>query len=129
MPRVVDIGGEGRHPEAWNVNPSSRRTCGPARGAPIPRLLRGRAEAIPLPDHVVDVIFVERTPLSRCGVEEIRRIARPGAVLILRHARPFNIDPHRMVKEVLAGRSQQWECRIGPSLYQETIIELDSDRA
>jgi hypothetical protein len=38
---------------------------------------------------------VERTPLSRRALEEIKRIARPGALVVLRHARAFGRDPHR----------------------------------
>lgn len=37
--------------------------CSPSRGKPIPRLILGRAEAIPLPALSVKVILVERTPL------------------------------------------------------------------
>ena len=59
---VVDIGGEGRHPDAWNVNPSRRKTFGLRRGQPIPRLLPGRGEAIPLPDGKADVIIVDGGP-------------------------------------------------------------------
>ncbi len=123
---IVDIGGEGRHPEAWNVNPSPCKTLGPQRGQPIPRLIRSRAEATPLLDQNTDLIFVERTPLSRASIEEIRRIARPGATIILRHAQAFGLDPHRIAKEVLRGRRHERECMIGPRTYRETVIELEN---
>jgi hypothetical protein len=56
---ALDIGGEGRHAEAWNLNPSPVKTLGPEKGLPIPRRIAGRANAIPLPDHSVDRIIVE----------------------------------------------------------------------
>jgi hypothetical protein len=63
-PFILDIGGEGRHPTAWNLNPRATKTLGPDRGEPIPRLIRGRGESIPLPDRSVDVVIVEQTPLQ-----------------------------------------------------------------
>ena len=33
---ILDIGGEGRHPDAWNLNPRKTKTLGPDRGLPIP---------------------------------------------------------------------------------------------
>lgn len=127
-PFIVDIGGEGRHPEAWNINPSPFKTFGPRRGEPIPRLIRSRGEAVPLPDHQVDMIIVERTPLSRTSIEQIRRIASPQAVLVLRHARAFDRDPHRIAKEMLPGTYYEQKCIIGSRTYQQTIIALEAER-
>jgi SAM-dependent methyltransferase len=121
---IVDIGGEGRHSAAWNVNPCPFKTIGPQRGQPIPRLIRGRAENVPLPDHECDMIIVERTPLSRRAIEEIKRIARPGAVIVLRHARAFGHDPHLFAKAMLNGECCQGESWIGLSSCQETVIKL-----
>lgn len=125
---IVDIGGEGRHPAAWNVNPCAVRTVGPQRGQPIPRLIRGRADNLPLPDHQIDMIIVERTPLSRRAIEEIKRIARPGALVVLRHARAFGRDPHRLVREMLHGENCAYETRIESRIWQETVIKLEGYR-
>lgn len=122
---VVDIGGEGRHSAAWNVNPRPCKTLGPQRGQPIPRLICGRAENMPLPDHKTDMVIVERTPLSRRALEEIKRIARPGALVVLRHARAFGRDPHLLAKEMLSGKHRGRECEIESRIYQETVIELE----
>ncbi len=65
MPITLDIGGEGRHKAAINLNRNRRKTLGAGRGEPIPQLVVGRADAIPLADKSVDYIIVERTPLSR----------------------------------------------------------------
>jgi hypothetical protein len=124
-PFVIDIGGEGRHPEAWNVNPRRCKTCGIDRGEPIPRWIQGRADAVPVGDHVVDFVVVERCPLSRRSLLEISRIAKPGGVVVLRHARAFGRDPHRVAKSVLRGRLIERECRIGHSRCQELIVVLD----
>jgi len=125
-PVVIDIGGEGRHREAWNINPRRFKTCGPERGQPIPRLIMARAQSIPLPDNCADEIIMERTPLSRCALDEIRRIAKPGAIVVLRHAQPFGIDPHRVAAEVLDGKSRRRMCKIGVRSYQETRIKLSA---
>lgn len=122
---VLDIGGEGRHQAAWNLNPRPFKTLGPQRGQPIPRLILGRAEKVPLPDRKIDMVIVERTPLSRRAIEEIKRIARPGALVLLRHARAFGRDPHLLAKEMLSGERHECECEIESKIYQETVIELD----
>src|SRR5690606_8692491 len=97
-PRVIDIGGEGRHPEAWNVNPSSVKTLGPGRGEPIPRHILGRSESLPLEDASVDLIIVEKTPLRRGALEEIARVISPGGRVILRHVPLPGMDCHELAK-------------------------------
>lgn len=124
QPCVIDIGGEGRHSAAWNVNPRRYRTCGPTHGEPIPRWILGRADALPLPDHVVDLILVERTPLTRTSMDEIRRVVKLDGTIVLRHARPFGMDPHRVVKTVFTGRFIERECAVGTSHCQELVIQL-----
>jgi hypothetical protein len=121
-PLILDIGGEGRHPQAWNVNPSQWRTYGPSRGEPIPRWICGRADAIPLPDRVADVILVERTPLTRAACHELRRVVRPGGTIVLRHVRPFGWDPHVVAKDVLLGDTRQGDCEVGGKHCQELVI-------
>lgn len=124
QPFVVDIGGEGRHPLAWNVNPRALKTIGPQKGQPIPRRLPGRGDSVPLADHQADVVIVERTPLSREACEEIRRIARRRAIVVLRHVRAFSFDPHRLAKELLGSHWCERQCSVGASLCQETVFEL-----
>jgi hypothetical protein len=116
-PFVVDIGGEGRHHDALNVNPRQTKSFGPDRGALIPRLIVGRAEATTLSNQCADLIIVERTPLSRLAIEEIKRIAKPGSLVVLRHARAFAMDPHELAKKVLEGEAQEGDCEIGTRSY------------
>ena len=70
------------------------------------------------------MIIVERTPLLQRAIEEITRIARPGAVIVLRHARAFGRDPHLVAKEMLNGERYEGESWIGLISYQETVIKL-----
>ncbi len=125
---VLDVGGEGRHAEAWNLNPSRKRTFGVHRGEPIPRLIQGRGEAIPLADRSVDVLLVERTPLRPATLREILRVAKPSARLVLRHVvGPFG-DPHRLVLQMLTGEAQRNWATIGRHRVRETRIRRDAFR-
>jgi hypothetical protein len=120
-PLVLDIGGEGRHPAAWNLNPSPVRTIGPRRGDPIPRRLAGRADAIPLPSRSVDLVLVERTPLNREALQEIARVIVPGGQIILRHAIPTRFDPHQLAKSLLPGPHHSQEITLFGRRLQETL--------
>jgi hypothetical protein len=123
-PVILDIGGEGRHPEAWNLNPRSRKTLGQQRGELIPRLIQGRGEGIPLPDRTVDVLIVERTPLRLATLSEMLRVARPSARIILRHANAHRRDPHHFAIQMLKGAVEQRMAMIGRQAVQETVIRL-----
>jgi hypothetical protein len=125
---VLDIGGEGRHPEAWNLNPRTAKSFGPDRGQPIPRLICGRGERLPLADQSVDVMIVERTPLRTATLGEILRVARPGAIVYLRHFRPHQLDPHRNAVRMLPGRTERRTQSSGGHTAQETVIYLSSKR-
>ena len=125
---LLDIGGEGRYPEAWNLNPSSVKTRGRDVGARIPRLIKGRAQAIPLPDNSVDMIIVERTPLRMAAMREIQRVIHDEGTIILRHALPPNIDPHRLARDLIQGHVQQRTIRISGLWLQETTFECRGGR-
>ena len=114
--RRLDIGGEGRNAAAWNLNPRRTKTLGPDAGQPIPNLIVGRADAIPLEDASVELILVERTPLNSQALKEIVRVARPAARVILRHARPPWSDPHEYA-------IRHW----GPPVQQKLIRWADQD--
>ena len=125
MKFILDIGGEGAHPHAWNLNPSRVRTLNPHRGTPIPRLIPGRADAIPLPDHSVDQIIVERTPLRKAALAEIVRVLqRPGSV-VLRHAMATDLDPHRLARTILPGLVRQRSIWVGRQMVMESYFCTD----
>lgn len=121
---ILDIGGEGRYPDAWNLNPSAVKTLGPDRGQPIPRRIAGRAEAIPLPDKSVDKIIVERSPLRVAALHEIARVIANGGVIILRHAPLPNYDPHAIATRILPGSVNSRIWRLGSHEFQETEFRL-----
>jgi hypothetical protein len=125
---VLDIGGEGRHPAAWNLNPRASKTFGPEAGQPIPRLIRGRGDAIPLADSSVDLLIVERTPLRAATLREMLRVARPGALCVLRHVVTPAGDPHRLALRLLPGTSERRATRIGSHAARETVIRFEENR-
>jgi SAM-dependent methyltransferase len=121
---VLDVGGEGRHRTAWNLNPRTERTVRPHRGRPIRRLIRGRGEAIPLPPDSVDVLIVERTPLRTRTLEDIRRVVKPGGWIILRHAAAPLAHPHVLARRLLPGSAHHAIVRIGRQDVLQTTFRL-----
>ncbi|MEM9656858.1 MAG: hypothetical protein AAF961_00720, partial [Planctomycetota bacterium] len=124
MEFVLDIGGEGRHEEAWNLNPRALRTIGPRRGEPIARRIAGRAGAIPLADESVDRIVMERTPLTRAALVEMARVAKAQGTITLRHATSPSFDPHRLARQILPGWKSERSVQIGRQVLQETCFQL-----
>jgi hypothetical protein len=123
-PMILDIGGEGRHPAAWNLNPRTKKTLFPNRGERIPRLIRGRGESIPLPEHCVDLVIVERTPLQAATLIEIQRVAKAGSFVIFRHADLPWFDPHRIALRMLPGMVHRSILHCNGQTYHETAIQL-----
>lgn len=120
----LDIGGEGRHANAWNVNPSPVKTLGRDRGSPIPNWIPGRASRLPFPDRVVDLVIVERTPLLRESVLEIMRVVAPDGTIILRHFHGSGSHPHQFARSTISGMCTTRTIRIGNQTLQETRFEL-----
>ncbi len=127
----LDIGGEGRYEDAWNLNPSAVRTVGPHCGELIPQRIPGRAEAIPLPNQSVARVIMERTPLRKASLYEIARIVDRHGTIVLRHATPPNFDPHLLARVLLPGHVTQRRVRIDRQVLQETCFQLgdESSRA
>ena len=121
---MLDIGGEGRYSEAWNLNPRRQRTLSPGRGKDIPRRIAGRAEAIPLPDDSVDRIIVERTPLLKSALFEMARVIKPTGVIELRHAHMSGRHPHYWAWQILPGRCTTRQFWMGQVMVQESVFEL-----
>lgn len=129
MPITLDIGGEGRHAEAINLNPSRHKTLGSSRGEPIPRLLVARADALPLADRSVARVIVERTPLSLQAMAEICRVIAPGGTVLLRHVPLPDADRHQAARELLAGRVERAMCQLDGQWVQETRIDVAASPA
>ena len=124
---TLDVGGEGRHPEAWNVNVSRTKTVGPQRGQPIPRLIVARADALPFADGVASVVVLERTPLRRSVIEELIRVVQPTGTIILRHVPFSDSDRHAPAAELIPGRKHQSRVLIGRQVVQETRFQLSDE--
>jgi hypothetical protein len=127
MTFVLDIGGEGRHADAWNLNPSLCKTLEPGRGTPIPRLILGRADAIPLPSQSVDRVIVERTPLTAAALCEIRRVTRPGGSVVLRHAAILGDDPHATAKRTFGTAWKHRKVNVAGVWLEETEFWISRD--
>ena len=122
---LLDIGGEGRYANAWNLNPSHVKTLGPDKGKPIPHLILGRAQDIPLPDQSVDRIVSEQTPLTRRALVEIARVIAPGGEIVLRHVPLPMIDTHADARRILPGTACVTLHKVRQRVLQETRFQLD----
>jgi hypothetical protein len=100
------------------------RSLSPKRGELIPRLIRGRGESIPLPGRSVDLVIVERTPLRAATLHEIRRVAKSGSFVVLRHAALPWFDPHRIALRMLPGTVRRSTLQISGKTFRETSIQL-----
>ncbi|HEY4311768.1 MAG TPA: hypothetical protein VGN12_20140 [Pirellulales bacterium] len=123
MTITLDIGGEGRHPGAVNLNRSRVKTLGPERGQPIPNLIVGRADSIPLANGSVSQVIVERTPLSTNALAEIARVTAPQGKIILIHVPLPDADRHERALQMLPGKVERRDIFIGQRV-QETRIEF-----
>lgn len=123
---TLDIGGEGRRATAINLNRSRLKTLGPNRGELIPRLIVGRADAIPLADHSVTRVVVERTPLSPAALAEIARVVAPGGVVVLAHVPLDHGDRHARAITALPGIVQRRSARLFGQSVQVTRIRMAS---
>lgn len=121
---TIDIGGEGRHPGAWNLNPSRVRTVGPQSGQPIPHLIAARANGLPFVDASVPRILVERTPMPLAALKEIRRVIAPGGLVVFRHVKLPWGDRHALAKQALPGRVRTRFYRSQKQVMQETAIRI-----
>ncbi|QDU39355.1 hypothetical protein Mal4_36970 [Maioricimonas rarisocia] len=122
MSITIDIGGEGRNSEAWNINVSRVKTVGPEAGSPIERLIQARGDALPFGDGSVREVIVERTPFSRAVAFEVARVLAPGGRVRLRHVQIPGRDRHAAAKELIEGATSESTRQIGAQIYQETIV-------
>ncbi|MBI2824772.1 MAG: methyltransferase domain-containing protein [Planctomycetia bacterium] len=126
MTITLDIGGEGRHAKAFNLNYRRHKTLDPGRGELIPRLIVGRAEAIPLADQSVGRVIVERTPLRAAALAEIARVLAPGGRVVLVHVPLPSVDRHANARRLLGGRATLRRRRLAGQWVQETCIHRTS---
>ena len=97
----LDIGGEGRYPGAINVNPMGLTSTTGAPGRPIPNLVVGRGEALPIADEVADLVTVESAPIREHAADEIARVLKPGGTVRLLHPAGYAAQTHGIVAAAL----------------------------
>lgn len=124
---VLDIGGEGRHAQAWNVNRCRTQTLGRHAGEPIPRLIVARADALPFADNCVKSLIVERTPLTRAAARELSRVIQPEGQIVLRHVPLADRDRHEPTLAILGGKAQQRTTKIYGQPVLETKIQFSEN--
>jgi hypothetical protein len=120
--KLLDVGGEGRYKDAWNLNPRSRKSLGPDKGVAIPRRIFGRAECIPLPDRSVRQIMMERAPLRRAAVFELVRVIVPDGTIILRHHAGSGRNPHMMAQQLIDADLSVQQIEIGCQGLQQSCF-------
>lgn len=119
---TLDIGGEGRHPEAWNLNISRLQTLGPEKGLPIRRWIFGRSTCLPFADGTVDRIIMEKTPLTRVAIGEMVRVLKPGGEIVLRHFHGGGEHPHGWARKMIRGQVSIGRARLRNQWVEETVI-------
>ena len=72
----IEIGGEGRYPGAYNLNPTSKGTVAPWANKDIPNHVCGVGESIPVPSGTVDYITLESVRMSSPMIAEIARVIK-----------------------------------------------------
>lgn len=106
------------------------------RLGPAVRLLRGSAEALPLPDAAFDVIIctevLEHVPHPDRAIAELMRVAAPGARIVVSIPNERNIDrAKRLIRALpvvrtllrsLAGEGNEWHLHHFDAAYLRRMI-------
>ncbi len=100
---IIDIGGEGAHKGAINLNPNLWTTTTGTSGRPIPNLVMGVAEQLPFQSHSADTLIVESAPLRLGSATELARVIRPGGTIRLVHPSAYAASAHQGVIDAVGG--------------------------
>ena len=123
-PVVIDIGGEGRYPNAINVNPSEVPSLRP--GGTIPNRVDAFGEKLPFPDNSVDGIVIESGPINPDVIREIVRVLKPGGSIRLLSPPEFAKEAHESVLKAVGGEMSQrpavFDYPTGPADMIESVI-------
>ena len=111
-PVVIDIGGEGRYPNAINVNPATNGSYPPYEGK-IPNRVDSFGEKLPFPDNSVDGIVIESGPINPDVIQEVVRVLKPGGSVRLVTPLPEAEKLHESVIEALGGAATQRPVQMG----------------
>ena len=127
----IDIGGEGRYPDAINVNPgmfgNKPVTSGPqpggagAAGRPIPNLVQAPGERLPFGNQSVDVVTLQHSPIRPATVIEIARVIRPGGdIRLVGPNTPEVLAAHQNVANAVGGNV--YRTVVGNDVFTNIIV-------
>ena len=113
---TVDIGGEGRHPSAINLNINVLQTIN--EPTPTPNVILGSAFSLPFDDQSIDHLVVESAPFNP---EEIARVLRPAGTVRVFH--PAEMEQrHARLAEAVGGQVSTRRTKFGDIDMLETTI-------
>jgi len=104
---VIDVGGEGAHRGAINLNPNLTTSTTGAPGRPIPNLVLGVGERLPFASHSADTLIVESAPVRAGSAQELARVIRPGGTIRLVHPSDYARAAHQSVIDAVVGTVMQ----------------------
>jgi len=102
-PLHIDIGGEGRYPNATNVNPNNVTSTTGAPGRPIPNHVPGTGQKLPFGNGVADGISLENAPILPETAAEIARVIKPGGSIRLVSPAEYAKVAHQRVIDAVGG--------------------------
>jgi hypothetical protein len=106
-PLHIDIGGEGRYPNAVNVNPNTVTSTTGTAGRPIPNRVAGTGQQLPFGNAVADGISLENAPILPRTATEIARVLKPGGSVRLVSPADYAKVAHQRVIDAVWGHVQQ----------------------
>jgi hypothetical protein len=102
---ILDVGGEGAHKGAVNVNPGTLTSTTGKPGRLIPNRVEGVTEKIPFPSGSAAVVIVENAPIRPGAAAELARVVGKGGTIKLTHPSDYAKQAHAQVVEATRGRA------------------------
>lgn len=125
----IDIGGEGRYPDAINVNPNTTTTTTGTAGRPIQNLVQATSERLPFANQSVDVITLENLQITQTTASEIARVIKPGGKIRLVGPADYARTAHQRVIQALPRGSTVGQTTVGTgdTAMTTTIIRVPGE--
>jgi hypothetical protein len=102
---IVDVGGEGAYAGAVNVNPGALTSTTGKPGRPIPNLVNGVAENIPIASQSASVVILENAPIRPGAAAELARVIKKGGTIKLSHPADYASQTHSKVVDATRGKA------------------------
>ena len=96
---VIDIGGEGRNPEAINININVKTSTTPPKDQNIPSLIVRLGDNAPLDfkNCSVTKVIMQGTPISNATAKEIARVIKKDGTILLENPEVYAKQAHPRV--------------------------------